>query len=254
MRTANILVNEVEYEPGEAQDRHAHPYANVTLVLDGTIQERVGSNEACGRPLSLVIKPAGVEHANTVGRRGARTLQVALLDGIPDECGCVQFRWRWLHGGPAVRPLVAMLMALRSADAGCAGTVENAVPELFSILADDVGRESPAAAPLWLRDVRTEIDDSAVAAPSVAALARSAGVHRVHLARMFRRFYGCSVSGYMLAHRVRAAARLLAEEDASLTHVSLAAGFADQSHLCRVFKTATGMTPAAWRRVAGRRS
>jgi len=61
------------------------------------------------------------------------------------------------------------------------------------------------------------------------------------------------MSEYRRRVRVREAADLLASTDAPLTHVALAAGFADPSHLCRVFKAETGLTPHAYRLLAGKR-
>ncbi len=44
------------------------------------------------------------------------------------------------------------------------------------------------------------------------------------------------------------ASRALARSDMPLVEVALSAGFGNQSHLTRVFKRATGLTPAAYRR------
>jgi AraC-like DNA-binding protein len=46
-----------------------------------------------------------------------------------------------------------------------------------------------------------------------------------------------------------AASRLEGGEE-PLCDVALGAGFADQAHLCRVFKATTGITPLGFRRLA----
>jgi transcriptional regulator GlxA family with amidase domain len=53
----------------------------------------------------------------------------------------------------------------------------------------------------------------------------------------------------MLSQRVEQARGLLIANDMSLADVALACGFADQSHFTRVFSSAIGMPPGAWRRL-----
>ena len=83
---------------------------------------------------------------------------------------------------------------------------------------------------------------------SLSELATAVGVHPVTLARGFRKAYGCSVGAYLRWLRVARAARELAETDAPLAEIALAAGFADQSHFSNVFRRETGLSPSAFRR------
>jgi AraC family transcriptional regulator len=95
--------------------------------------------------------------------------------------------------------------------------------------------------------VREAIDDSPRRALRVRALAGAADVHPVHLAREFRRYFGVSVTEYMQRRRAQRAAELLADTRRPLSSLSYDAGYADQSHFCRIFKRETGMTPQAFR-------
>ena len=80
------------------------------------------------------------------------------------------------------------------------------------------------------------------------ALAAEAAVHPAHLTRVFRRFRGRSIGDEVAALRVQHACRLLTAGDVPLTDVAAACGFADQSHLTRVFSAHTGTTPARYRK------
>jgi AraC family transcriptional regulator len=56
------------------------------------------------------------------------------------------------------------------------------------------------------------------------------------------------IGDYVQRLRVRWASAELCRPGARLADVAAAAGFADQSHLTRVFKRVTGATPSAFRK------
>jgi AraC-like DNA-binding protein len=72
------------------------------------------------------------------------------------------------------------------------------------------------------------------------------GLTRYDLARQFRSAFDTSPYRYSLMRRLdRARAELRRNE--SLADVALAAGFADQAHLSRMFKHGFGVTPGRYR-------
>ena len=83
---------------------------------------------------------------------------------------------------------------------------------------------------------------------SPSDLGREVGIHPVHLASVFRKYLGCSVGEFVRNCRVEFAASRLACRGVPLADIAAEAGFADQSHFTRLFKRATGLTPAAFRR------
>jgi AraC family transcriptional regulator len=52
----------------------------------------------------------------------------------------------------------------------------------------------------------------------------------------------------VVRRRLQRACHLIITSSASLSEIALSVGFADQSHLCRVFKRAFGRSPYRWRR------
>ena len=79
-----------------------------------------------------------------------------------------------------------------------------------------------------------------------------AGVIDVSIGQIFRAFkasVGIPPLRYVAARRLDLACSLLRSSMESLSQIALMAGFCDQSHLCRVFRRLTGVTPAVWRRV-----
>jgi AraC-like DNA-binding protein len=72
------------------------------------------------------------------------------------------------------------------------------------------------------------------------------GLTRYELARQFRAVLGTSPHRYLLMRRL-AFARDLIHAARPLVEVACEAGFADQAHFTRVFKSAFGLTPAGYR-------
>ena len=83
---------------------------------------------------------------------------------------------------------------------------------------------------------------------SLAELAKQCGLSSSHFSRAFRQSTGTSPHRWLLHQRVEKAKRLLRDRQSPLSEVALACGFADQSHLTRVFTKLSGAGPAAWRR------
>ena len=84
---------------------------------------------------------------------------------------------------------------------------------------------------------------------SVAELAAAAGLSESWFAHAFRATLGTSPARHLMALRIGRAQQLLMGKTMTIGEVAAATGFADQAHLTRAFRTATGATPAAWRRV-----
>lgn len=82
----------------------------------------------------------------------------------------------------------------------------------------------------------------------ISHVAAEVGTHPTHLSRVFRDRMGLPIGDYVHRLRVRYAGEALARPGARLADVAASAGFADQSHLTRVFKRVTGVTPAAFRK------
>ncbi|MDQ2888371.1 MAG: AraC family transcriptional regulator [Chloroflexota bacterium] len=82
---------------------------------------------------------------------------------------------------------------------------------------------------------------------SLEALAEQTGFSSYHFARLFRQTTGESPHQFVLRQRVERAQRLLTETDVPLAHVAIESGFANQSHLTRIFRRHLGLTPRVYR-------
>lgn len=98
--------------------------------------------------------------------------------------------------------------------------------------------------------VREQLADGA-ATPSLTALAASAGMSRCQVLRRFRSRFGMPPHAWRIALNAERA-RGHIDRGCSLADAAALAGFADQSHLTRVFVRQFGFTPGAYRRARRR--
>ena len=96
-----------------------------------------------------------------------------------------------------------------------------------------------------VRRARAFLHAHACDAVRLEALARAVGLSKFHLMHAFRAQLGVSLHQYQLALRIEHAKVLLAG-GARVGDVAVAVGFADQSHLTRLFKRRVGLTPGAY--------
>jgi AraC family transcriptional regulator len=82
----------------------------------------------------------------------------------------------------------------------------------------------------------------------VAELARRCGLSRSHFIRAFKASLGLPPHHWLMRSRITRAQSRLATTSDSIADIAVSCGFADQSHLTRVFHDVTGTSPAAWRR------
>jgi AraC family transcriptional regulator len=78
-------------------------------------------------------------------------------------------------------------------------------------------------------------------------LARMVELNPVYLGRSFRQHMGLPPHAYQRQIRLNRACRML-QLGVPASQVGYAVGFADQSHLTRVFKRVLGVTPAQYAR------
>jgi AraC-like DNA-binding protein len=109
----------------------------------------------------------------------------------------------------------------------------------------------PPAPAAPLAAVRERLADDLLAPPSLGELAVLAGLSRFQLLRRFAAAYGFTPHAWLLQQRAERARGLIAR-GAGLAAAAAAAGFADQSHMTRIFTRHFGFTPGAWRQASAR--
>ena len=108
-------------------------------------------------------------------------------------------------------------------------------------------RESGKLAPWRLKRAIDYVEARLDEPMSLAEVASSAGLTRMHFAAQFRAATGLRPHEYLLRRRIERAQEILVGTGMSLVDVALSVGFQTQSHFTSVFKRYAGQPPRAWR-------
>jgi AraC family transcriptional regulator len=229
---------------------HSHELPFFALLLEGYYGERYGRQEIQFGPFTIMFRPAGIPHQDEIGPRGLRFFEIELRPSWQKrvaECSAALDTARDdTAGGPLLWLGMKLFREIESSAAPDDLTVESLLAEILSVAARTPRPESRHTPP-WLSRVVDKLKTEHARSLTLAELACEAGVHPVHLSRVFRRCVGEGISDYVHRLRIRAACEQMLAPEASLADLSFNNGFADQSHFTRSFRKITGMTPAALR-------
>lgn len=237
-----LVLTDNLYQPNMRLALHRHHEPYLCIVLDGAYEESSPSRRLDLAAGALVAHEAGSAHANRFSARGGRCLNVTPTgrwreNGLWDG-------WERGHVGAAPREVFARLRR----ELACAGQFGDlgVAAALFELLHRAGRAHTAGTVPAWLRRVRDRLEDGARGV-TLAELAADAGVHPSHLARAFRQWQGKSIGEYVRERRLDIVLDGLASGSAPLAELALAAGFADQAHMARAVRQATGQAPRAYR-------
>jgi AraC family transcriptional regulator len=233
-------------DPARPVERHTHEEAHFILLLDGHyFSSARGAGHLHAEP-ALIYNPPGTTHRDTFPDCDGRFLGLSVSAGRFDELCQIA---RPAEAAMRLWDPAALALSHRIARGAAQGEddlhLEALCLELLGAFERDLRSPRP---PGWLFTAREALHDRAAGPLTMGEVARDAGVHPVHLARTFRRFFGCTPAEYLRSRRVEQAALLVRVTQRPLAEIALECGFFDQSHLTRAFARVLGVSPAAYRR------
>lgn len=117
-----------------------------------------------------------------------------------------------------------------------------------AIMQNDRRNYVPGSTRLRIENARAYIQ-SHINKPTlrVADLAKKAEMSEVHFRKLFISLYQMSPSAYIMGERVNHAKELMSLSELRLEDVAAQSGFSSLAHMCKVFKSVTGMSPGTYR-------
>ena len=160
----------------------------------------------------------------------------------------------------AMPPLPELMVLGELAQAAADGKSDVSLEEVGQIFAsrfvDLVSGRSPKTARATSLDRRRAvetalwIDAHSEREIDLEAAASQAGISPFHFLRLFSGVLGVTPHQYLVRSRLRHAARLLADEERSITDIAYDVGFGDLSNFVRTFHRAAGVPPLKFRQAS----
>ena len=244
-----LTLSETSYGSNLKLPRHSHERSYFCFVVKGTYTESYCKTEQTCKASTLIYHPADESHSNHF-HADSRCFNIQM-----DDMWMERMRQHsiMLNEPGYFQDGVPPHLATRLYDEFCKSDtfspliVEGIVLELMG----EVGRRSTVSRasipPHWLVTVCDLLHERFAERLPLRQQADYVGVHPVHLAREFRRFYHCTPGEYIRRLRIEFAIEQLTNTDTPLSEIALEAGFFDQSHFSRTFKQVTRMTPREYR-------
>jgi AraC family transcriptional regulator len=247
-RGGNLGLTLSAYPPGQEQPWHVHARPTLFLLLCGQNCDRAQQGEHRQPALTLVFHPTTEPHAARVGASGMRGLNIEWNESWLAQHELSERDLGGYRPLDSVSSRLGALHLLATAFQESAPAVADQDTSLLELLEPLVPRVAPpeaAPAPRWLRQVEAILHDQYRLPISLRDVAQAVAIHPVHVARVFRRRYGCPVGEYLRALRLAEAGRLILQEGWTVAAAAYEAGFADHAHLTRCFSHQFGFPPRA---------
>lgn len=246
----DVRAFESSYRPGMSIPVHEHERPFFTYVVCGDyLEESDRSRRDCHRG-TVVFHPRPEFHKNSVGPSGSTCFNVEICATLWNELSTRGFRETAIPdsalSGEIEWPAFSVWREFHEFDETSPLALDEAVGILFAAVSDQSTRESTLSA-RRLSIVAEFIEQQLCPSPRLRDVAALVGVHPMHLAKIFRRTYGCSMGEYVRRRRIALACRQLVVDGTTISSVAMRSGFADHAHFTRTFRRITGCTPTWYR-------
>jgi AraC family transcriptional regulator len=244
--------------PTDAPFTEVHAGFSISYVRKGSFGYRLHDQAFDLVAGSILVGRAGTEYECTHDHHagGDECLSFELAPSFVEAIGASRELW----GVGCVPPLPELMVVGELAQAAADGRSDISLEEaglLFvarcveavtarrrqSTSVRPRDRQRAVEAALW-------IDAHAHQSLDLNRAARVVGLSAFHFLRLFAVVLGVTPHQYLVRSRLRRAARLLADDDRSITDVAFEVGFGDLSNFVRTFHRAAGVSPRRFRAAA----
>jgi AraC-like DNA-binding protein len=252
-------VEAVEADTAFAFGRHTHEQFGVGLIHRGAQKSASGRGPVEAGPGDLItVNPGEVHDGAPIGDRGRGWrmlyLDPAIIASAMADASEGRINNAVEFGHPAIRDarLAALFRRLfrLMTQAPAPARPGLALDESLLLVLGELlqpGARRQAAVPGGIASALALIHDCPAQALTLTDLARGAGLSRYQFLRGFARATGLTPHAYIMQRRLHRARGLIGK-GAALSDAALESGFADQSHMTRLFVRSFGMAPGAYAR------
>lgn len=128
----------------------------------------------------------------------------------------------------------------------CSNIIINVVTHLLICSSNE--NLSLSAMPQYLKYIGKYLEQHFKELISLDALSMDCDVSKYHLSREFKKYFGRTLTDYLIELRLNYAKELLRFSDLPISEITFACGMNNTSHFIRLFKRQEGRTPLAYRK------
>ncbi len=253
LRTAMVGVEAVVAETAHSFSKHTHDQFGIGLMVRGAQKSLSGRGmvEALAGNI-ITVNPNEVHDGTPISDQRAWHILYFSPDLISRVLADLT-EGQWTSGEIAYpvfddavlsQQFVGLFAAVTNP--GAAGLLRE--EGLLAVMARVMGgriKAQPTGVPRSIRVAREMIDDDPALPISLSALANASALSRFQFLRAFKRATGMTPHAYMIQKRISVARSMIAG-GMRLADAAFAAGFADQSHMTRIFVDKYGVSPGAY--------
>jgi AraC family transcriptional regulator len=249
VETDRFRAHAMRFAPGLRLPSHYHNEPMLTVPLRGRVDLVSGGRRVACLPGMVFIVPPGEVHESTFGHSGARSVVITPLDSD------IAFRELLVVDSPPISRIAAGIVdETKCTDSLSGMAVDGMVLQIIALTLRIDSKMRGRMPQAWLQTVVDVMRGAEGRRVNLSDLAAAVDTTPAYLAKVFRSTYGQPIARFARGLRLEQAAERLRASDASIRHIARDAGFADQSHFTRLFKSVKGITPALYRQEMQRRS
>src|ERR1700733_2177613 len=251
-RLGDLTLTDTLYSPRLRLYPHAHECACFGFVLAGGFSEQFPVRRLSYTGRAVFFRPPELVHENRVSPAGARCFylevssrwldHVETYSRLPEEPIS-------LESGTLERLANCLYEQWQEMDDVAPLAIEGLACEMAAQFCRAVRVRREANPPRWLRNVNEILRCRFKESLRLGEISREAGMHPVHVAREFHRYYGATIGQFRRQCRIDFACDRLIRSKLPIVEIAFESGFAQQPHFTNVYKRITGLTPFRYRKL-----
>lgn len=251
-------VNAVESNTRHVFPRHTHEQFGIGVIVYGAQKSWSGRGMVEAAPGdTITVNPGEVHDGSPIGDTGRAwrmlyldppVVAAAMDDMSEGKTRSYEFRFPVINDPRVATCFQGLFSACTSTDEPEALRRQELLLALLpSVMVEQNWFAIKGSIPKAISIARSMIDDRPASPLTLSDLARASGLSKFQLLRGFVRATGLTPHAYLVQRRIEMARHLIARR-AGLAEAALASGFADQSHMTRIFVRNYGISPGAYAR------
>lgn len=243
-------MTEIAYPAQSRLVKHSHENAHFCFVLQGSYTEFHHKQEFYCQPSTLTFRPSEEVHEDKFHNQDVRVFTIEITPRWMER-----LRQDSIHLGrsatfrndPVTRLSERVVKEFHQMETAAGLILEGLTLEIIAETVRYSAHTYERTVPYWLKQAKELIHECFSENLTLEQIALEVGIHPIHLSKVFKQKYHCTVGEYIRKLRIEYACREITKGEQSFVNIALNAGFANQGHFSGTFKRLTGVTPGEYR-------